>query len=70
MASLLAMLGRISCSMHGRLPLLQPAIMHQQHVLATRQVAISGQKLTPCDVAALQKCLQENKGDRAKVGCQ
>jgi hypothetical protein len=25
-------------------------------------------KLSPCDVKALQKCLQENKGDRAKVG--
>jgi hypothetical protein len=24
-------------------------------------------KLSPCDVKALQKCLQENKGDRAKV---
>jgi hypothetical protein len=24
-------------------------------------------KLSPCDVQALQKCLQENKGDRAKV---
>jgi hypothetical protein len=24
-------------------------------------------KLSPCDVQALQKCLKENKGDRAKV---
>lgn len=24
------------------------------------------QKLSPCDVAALQKCLKENKGDREK----
>lgn len=32
--------------------------------------ALQGQhlsKLSPCDVKALQKCLQENKGDRAKV---
>ncbi|EFN53153.1 hypothetical protein CHLNCDRAFT_136927 [Chlorella variabilis] len=24
------------------------------------------QQLSPCDVAALQKCLKENKGDRQK----
>jgi len=25
------------------------------------------QQLSPCDVAALEKCLKENKGDREKV---
>lgn len=24
--------------------------------------------MTPCDVEALKRCLEENKGDRTKVG--
>jgi hypothetical protein len=28
----------------------------------------AGKKLSPCDVAALKKCLEQNKGDRHKVG--
>jgi hypothetical protein len=31
---------------------------------------LAGKKLSPCDVAALKKCLEENKGDRQKVGQQ
>jgi hypothetical protein len=28
---------------------------------------LAGKRLSPCDVAALKKCLEENKGDRHKV---
>jgi hypothetical protein len=31
------------------------------------QAMLAGKKLSPCDVAALKKCLEENKGDRHKV---
>lgn len=32
-----------------------------------RSQAATLQQLSPCDVAALEKCLKENKGDREKV---
>jgi len=41
----------------------------QAHAMhgATLLQAEALQQLSPCDVAALQKCLKENDGDREKV---